>query len=121
MGECRLYICGCGYKKQLNTGAGLAAQDLSAIIRCVPEEISARLLEDDASGFVMVKSVISCKSCKELAAVNDLTYTVSEKTEKFVSACPICGKKAKPLENTKSISCPKCKAAMKYKRIGFWD
>lgn len=122
MGECRVYKCACGYKKQLMTGSGLGAHNLAIAIKSVPEEIAERLCDESGNTrFTLTNSVVACKACRELFTVTDLSYTFEDKDLRYVSDCPVCGKTYKPLKNIEKIKCPKCGREMKYMIEGLWD
>lgn len=122
MGECRVYKCDCGYRKQLMTGAGLGAHSIAVASKSVPAEIMERLCDECGNvRFTLTNSVIVCKACKELGTVTDLNYTFEGKALRYVSDCPVCGKTNKPLKNIEKIKCPKCGKAMSYMISGFWD
>lgn len=122
MGECRVYKCDCGYRKQLMTGAGLGAHNIAIASKSGPPEITERLCDESGNVcFTLTNSVIACKTCGELNTVTDLNYVFEGKALRYVSDCPVCGKTNTPLKNIEKIKCPKCSRAMNYTVSGFWD
>lgn len=94
MGECRIYKCACGYQKRLMIGAGRGAHSLDIASRTVPADIAVLLCDENGeSRFTLSNSVISCGGCKELSTVTDLKYELEGKPVRYVSECPVCGKR----------------------------
>lgn len=125
MGDCRLYKCRCGYEKQLMIGAGRSSQNLEIISGSIPQrvfsEFSREHFDERVTEFGMINSVISCPGCGDLGTVTVFSYTLPDRTVRYVSDCPNCGTDCTPLDDPDNVACPKCGAEMDYSVCGLWD
>lgn len=134
MGDILSCKCRCGYSETLNTGCGIASDDLNSLREVLGEEsfeiFNERLMSGEIDRWYIYNAVISCPNCKKLYTVP--TVHIEERAEnqekksekkekKSALECPVCGEECTELLNLKKVKCPQCRAKPVFSAVGFWD
>lgn len=125
MGDVRKYNCTCGYSKELNVGAGLAAFNLRLINKTFPEaceKLKALINDKQDTDYWMDNAIISCPSCKDLMTISRLTINTKSNGSRIYlnNKCNICGCDISVI-NENDVKCPKCGKNMAFEITGNWD
>lgn len=125
MGYINMYTCKCGYKKELNVGAGMNAINRNIISMRLPEELSAQFGREYEEGKVdtyMIDNMLSvCPKCKELKTVIHFRYRRTDgAAEEYAAPCDVCGGQVVPVDED-NVHCPRCNETMDWTQTGYWD
>lgn len=124
MGEIYKLSCKCGYKKELNTGGGLASCTINTVNRVFSEEkrkdFDIYYKNNDVQNFSVENELSYCDKCKEIMSIAVLKIQLINNINFAIAKdCPVCGNKIRIINNF-SI-CPKCGRKIAMKEIGNWD
>ena len=124
MGQTLNLTCSCGYKKDIQVGAGLLSIKEDTIRRLfTPEELAGfdRALKSGEAGFFMhTQKIAYCKACSDLFSAPELSYGSDEQKKYVLKPCPECGGQLASRDDPGD--CPKCGKVLSAEPVNvMWD